>query len=44
MKYTAPKAEGVELEVGSIVLFSAPCILDDLLNNDCEDKLPDFYG
>ena len=44
MKYTAPKAEVVELDVGSVMLFSNFCIIDDLLNSDCEDKLPDFYG
>ena len=44
MKYIAPKAEVVELDVGSIMLFSNFCIIDDLFNTDCEDKLPDFYG
>lgn len=44
MKYTAPKAEVVELEAGSVILLSELlCIVFDPENSDCEDKLPDFY-
>ena len=44
MKYTAPKAELVSLEVNSVILLSDLfCIIDDPENPDCEDKLPDFY-
>ena len=45
MKYTAPKAEVVELELNSVILLSdLLCIIFDPDNSDCEDKLPDFYG
>ncbi|MBQ4557466.1 MAG: hypothetical protein IJA60_07460 [Clostridia bacterium] len=44
MKYTAPKAELVSLEVNSVILLSDLfCIIYDPENPDCEDKLPDFY-
>ena len=44
MKYVTPKAEVVELELGSIILLSELfCIIFDPDNPDCEDKLPDFY-
>lgn len=44
MKYTAPKAEVVSLEVKSIILLSELlCIIFDPENPGCEDKLPDFY-
>ena len=44
MKYTAPKAKAVSLEVKSIILLSdLLCIIYDPENPDCEDKLPDFY-
>ena len=46
MKYTAPKAEVVELEISSSILFdlSLGCLIDDPQNPGCTDKLPDFYG
>ena len=45
MKYTAPKAKLVELEVEAILgLSNLFCIVDDPNNSECEDKLPDFYG
>ena len=44
MRYIAPKATVVELETEPILLLSNFCIIDDLFNPDCEDKLPDFYG
>lgn len=44
MKYIAPKAEVVELELNSVILLSElSCIIFDAENPDCEDKLPDFY-
>ena len=44
MKYTAPKAEVISLEVESVILLSdLLCIIFDPDNSDCEDKLPDFY-
>ncbi|MBQ4557465.1 MAG: hypothetical protein IJA60_07455 [Clostridia bacterium] len=44
MKYVAPKAELVSLEVNSVILLSDLfCIIYDPENPDCEDKLPDFY-
>ena len=44
MKYTAPEAKLVSLEVGSIILLSdLLCVIFDPMNPDCEDKLPDFY-
>ena len=44
MKYTAPKAELVSLEVNSVILLSDLFfIIYDPENPDCEDKLPDFY-
>ena len=44
MKYTSPKAEVVELELSSVILFSdLICIIFDSDNPECEDKLPDFY-
>lgn len=44
MKYTAPKAEVVELEVNSLLWLSELfCIIFDPENPGCEDKLPDFY-
>ena len=44
MKYRAPKAEIVELELSSDVLLeSLLCIIFDTENPGCTDKLPDFY-
>ena len=46
MKYAAPKAEVVELELNSdILLLSEPllCLVFDPENPGCTDKLPDFY-
>ena len=44
MKYIAPKAEVVELELNSVLLLSELfCIIFDPQNPGCEDKLPDFY-
>ena len=43
MKYTAPKAEVVELETSEVLIFSALCIIFDPMNPGCKDKLPDFY-
>ncbi len=44
MKYVAPKAEVVDIEVGSVILLSDLfCIIHDPDNPDCTDKLPDLY-
>ena len=44
MKYVAPKAEIISFDVESIMWLSNLCIIDDAMNPECEDKLPDFYG
>ncbi|MBR5011729.1 MAG: hypothetical protein IKY12_04150 [Clostridia bacterium] len=44
MKYIAPKAEVVDLELNSVILLSDLfCIVFDDENPGCQDKLPDFY-
>lgn len=49
VKYVAPKAEVVELELSSVILAST-CILDissllpDETGGEDDGKLPDFYG
>lgn len=44
MKYAAPKAEVVELELGTAILFeSFDCIIFYTDTPECTEKLPDFY-